>query len=401
MSPMLVVVMLSLMLGMQAVTTDLYLPALPALTQGFGAQMPQAQLTLTAMLLSFGLSQLAWGPLPDRWGRRPVLLVGVWAYTLTALGCTLAPTIEALIVMRCLQGVAMGAVVMCARAIVRDLYAPTEGARAMSKALTGLGIIACTSAPLGGVLAHHLGWRAVLSFLVVYGLVTSLLAQTRFRESIPQKNPGALQVRVLLQTWLAILRHPTFRAFALLSMGAFGALFSFLASSSFVYIQVLGLSKIAYGFVLFTISLAYILGTLLCRRLLLRLGIRQTIRVGASLSLSGGILVAVMVYSDLISVPSLLGPFYLIMIAHGIHQPIGQSGAVGPFPQAAGAASALSGFLMTVVAFAIGSWLGWRLDGTVFPLVEALLFWSLWIAAVGWTLVQRHGEPQGEPHGQS
>ena len=170
MSPLLVVAMLSLMLGMQAVTTDLYLPALPALTQGFGAQMSQAQLTLTAMLLSFGVSQLAWGPLSDRWGRRPVLLVGVWAYTLTALGCTLAPSIDTLIVMRCLQGVAMGAVVMCARAIVRDLYAPTEGARAMSKALTGLGIIACTSAPLGGVLAHHLGWRAVLSFLVVYGL---------------------------------------------------------------------------------------------------------------------------------------------------------------------------------------------------------------------------------------
>ena len=287
MSPVLVVVLLSLMLGMQAVTTDLYLPALPALTEGFGAQMPQAQLTLTAMLLSFGTSQLAWGPLSDRFGRRPILLTGVWAYTLTALGCTLAPTIETLILMRCLQGVAMGAVVMCARAIVRDLYAPTEGARVMSRALTGLGIIACTSAPLGGLLAQHMGWRAVLSFLVLFGLATALLSQARFNESIPHRNPGALKLTVLLQTWLRIVRHPTFLCFALLSMGAFGALFSFLASSSFVYIQVLGLSKIAYGFVLFTISLAYILGTLLCRRLLLRLGIRQTIRVGASLSLTG------------------------------------------------------------------------------------------------------------------
>jgi len=397
MSPLLVVVLLSLMLGMQAVTTDLYLPALPALTEGFGAQMPQAQLTLTAMLLSFGTSQLAWGPLSDRFGRRPILLTGVWAYTLTALGCTLAPTIETLILMRCLQGVAMGAVVMCARAIVRDLYAPTEGARVMSRALTGLGIIACTSAPLGGLLAQHMGWRAVLSFLVLFGLATALLSQARFNESIPHRNPGALKLTVLLQTWLSIVRHPTFLCFALLSMGAFGALFSFLASSSFVYIQVLGLSKIAYGFVLFTISLAYILGTLICRRLLLRIGIRKTIRVGATLSLCGGVLVAALAYSVEPSVVTLLGPFYLIMVAHGIHQPIGQSGAVGPFPQAAGAASALSGFLMMLVAFAIGSWLGWRMDGTVFPLVEALLFWSVWLAVVGWTLVQRHGEPHA-PH---
>ena len=397
MSPFLVVAMLSLMLGMQAVTTDLYLPALPALTQGFGAKMSPAQLTLTAMLLSFGMSQLAWGPLSDRFGRRPILLTGVWAYTLTALGCTLAPTIETLILMRCLQGVAMGAVVMCARAIVRDLYAPTEGARVMSRALTGLGIIACTSAPLGGLLAQHMGWRAVLSFLVLFGLATALLSQARFNESIPHRNPGALKLTVLLQTWLSIVRHPTFLCFALLSMGAFGALFSFLASSSFVYIQVLGLSKIAYGFVLFTISLAYILGTLICRRLLLRIGIRKTIRVGATLSLCGGVLVAALAYSVEPSVVTLLGPFYLIMVAHGIHQPIGQSGAVGPFPQAAGAASALSGFLMMLVAFAIGSWLGWRMDGTVFPLVEALLFWSVWLAVVGWTLVQRHGEPHA-PH---
>lgn len=397
MRPSLVVVMLSLMLGMQAVTTDLYLPALPALTEGFRAEMSQAQLTLTAMLLSFGVSQLAWGPLSDRWGRRPVLLTGVWAYTLTAWGCAMAPSIDALIWIRCLQGVAMGAVVMCARAIVRDLYAPSEGARVMSKALTGLGIIACTSAPLGGVLAHHAGWRAVLSFLVLFGGVTALLVQTRMVETIRRKNPDALQVGVLFQTWVTILGHPTFRAFALLSMGAFGALFSFLAASSFVYIQVLGLSKIEYGLVLFTISMAYILGTLLCRRLLVRWGIRKTIRAGAALSLCGGALIAVLAHQGPPSVPALLLPFYLIMIAHGIHQPIGQSGAVGPFPQAAGAASALSGFLMMVVAFAIGHWLGWRLDGSVFPLVEALLFWSVWIAVVGWTLVQRHGDPHVSP----
>lgn len=145
-----IVLLLSLLLGLQPITTDLYLPALPALTSSFGAPMAQAQLTLTALLLAFGVSQLVWGPLSDRFGRKPILLTGLGAYVLAGVGSTLAPSMMALIVWRAVQGAAMGAAVMCARAIVRDLYAPTQGARVMSKALSGLGVIALLSAPLGG-----------------------------------------------------------------------------------------------------------------------------------------------------------------------------------------------------------------------------------------------------------
>ena len=132
MHPATVVLILSMLLGVQPITTDLYLPALPALTEGFGAPMSQAQLTLTALLLAFGLSQLIWGPLSDRFGRRPVLLVGLTCYVVASIGNTLAPTMDMLIIWRTLQGAAMGAGVMCARAIVRDLYQPVEGARILS-----------------------------------------------------------------------------------------------------------------------------------------------------------------------------------------------------------------------------------------------------------------------------
>ncbi len=155
MSPGLVVLTLSLLLGLQPIATDLYLPALPALTAGFGAAMSHAQLTLTALLLAFGVSQMFWGPLSDRFGRRPILLIGMSAFVVASVGSTFSPSIEQLIVWRAVQGAAMGAGVMCARAIVRDLYQPTEGARMMSKGLTGLGVIACASAPLGGLLSDR------------------------------------------------------------------------------------------------------------------------------------------------------------------------------------------------------------------------------------------------------
>jgi len=389
--PALTVLLLALLLGIQPVTTDLYLPALPALTAGFGAGMAQAQLTLTALLLAFGLSQLVLGPLSDRFGRRPVLLCGMLAYVLAAIGSAMAPSIESLIGWRALQGAAMGAAVMCARAIVRDLYLPAEGARVMSRALTGLGVIACLCAPIGGLVSDLFGWRAALMLLGLFGAGTLALVTLRFEETLPQRRLDALAPRALLATWATVLRHPTFLSFTALTTSAYGLLFTFLAASSFTFIQVLGLSKTQYGLVMLYGSAVYIGGTFLCRWLLPRYGVRGSVARGAVLSLAGGSAVGVLALAGVQSVWAIVGPLTLMMLGHGIHQPCGQTGALGPFPQAAGAASALNGFVMMLAAFGIGGWLGMRMDGTVFPLALGLWFWSACIAAVAWTVVRKHG----------
>ena len=392
MPPALIVLTLALLLGVQPITTDLYLPALPGLTQELGASMAQAQLTLTALLLAFGVSQLFWGPLSDRFGRRPVLLIGMTAYVLASLGSAVSPSMDVLIIWRALQGAAMGAAVMCARAIVRDLYTPVQGASVMSKGLSGLGVIACLSAPLGGLLTALFNWHAALLALSVFGAVSLTLIAMRFEETIPAKNPQALQFGTLMRTWLGILRNPTFLAFTALSTFAYSGLFTFLASSSFVFIRVLGLTTTQYGLVMFANSFIYLLGTFLCRRLLLHFGVRRTVAIAGALTLAGGGTVAALAFAGVQSVWAIEVPFALFMLAHGIHNPCGQSGAVGPFPQAAGAASALNGFLAMVSAFATGQWLGAHMDGTTGPLVMGILFWSVLIALSAWTLVQRYGK---------
>ena len=399
MSPGLIVLVLSLLLGMQPIATDLYLPALPALTAGFGAPMSQAQLTLTALLLAFGLSQLVWGPLSDRFGRRPILLVGMTGFVVASVGAVFAPSMEQLIVWRTLQGVAMGAGVMCARAIVRDLYAPSEGARVMSKGLTGLGVIACAASPTGGLLSDLFGWRVSLLSLAVFGAIALTVVAWRFEETLPQKNPRALQPRTMLSTWAQIMRHPTFWAFSLLSTASYGGLFTFLAASSFVFIRVLGVSTTGYGLLMFSMSLTYILGTFLCRHLLPRVGLRRTVAIAGVMTLTAGTSMGLLGLLGVHNTWAIMLPFWLFTLAHGVHQPCGQSGAVGPFPQAAGAASALSGFLSMAAAFGMGGWLGVSLAGadSVLPPTNGLWFWSVLIAAVAWTLVQRFGETQGAP----
>ena len=361
MSPGLVVLTLSLLLGLQPIATDLYLPALPALTDGFGAAMSQAQLTLTALLLAFGVSQMFWGPLSDRFGRRPILLIGMSAFVVASVGSTFSPSIEQLIVWRAVQGAAMGAGVMCARAIVRDLYTPAEGARAMSKGLSGLGVIAFLSPPLGGLLSDAFGWRMALLALALFGAVALVLIVWRFEETVPARNPNALQPGNLLRTWAHILRSPTFWAYALLTAASYGGLFTFLAASSFVFIDVLGLTRTQFGWTMASACVAYLAGTFLCRRLLVRQGLLRTVASAGALSVSGGTLMAAVAFMGWHQPWALLLPFYLFMLGHGIHQPCGQSGAVGPFPKAAGVASALNGFMMMLAAFGIGGWLGMRL----------------------------------------
>jgi MFS transporter, DHA1 family, multidrug resistance protein len=394
MSPTLIILLLSMLLGIQPVATDLYLPALPAIKAEFGAELSQVQLTLSALLLAFGTSQLVWGPLSDRFGRRPILLFGLATFTLAGLGCALASSMQELIVWRALQGAAMGAVVMCARAIVRDLYTPETGAGVMSKALTGLGILACASAPLGGLLTDLFSWHAALCLVMGFGAIALGLVAWKFKETVHRKNPHALHLKVLAKTWWHIMRHPTFVAFTCVSLGSYGGLFTFLASSSFVFINLLGLARWQYGLLLFSMAFTYLLGTVLCRRLLARFGVAHTVAIGGAFSLVGGCWMALNAWLGWQSVPGLMGPFYLFILAHGIHQPCGQSGAVGPFPKAAGAASALGGFLMMAAAFATGLWLGAAKDGSAMPMVQSIAFWSVLTALSAWVLVLRRGGPR-------
>lgn len=397
MSPAIVVVLLALLLGIQPVTTDVYLPALPAMQADLRAAMAEVQLTFAALLLAFGVSQLVWGPLSDRFGRRPVLLIGMGGYVLASLACVAAPSMELLVLARIAQGAFMGAAVMCARAIVRDLYHPLEGARMMSRGLTGLGVIAIACAPLGSAMTEWVHWRAALLVLALFGIGTFAFIALRFKETIPQRNPRALVPGAMLRAWSQIARHPTFLTYSLLSTASYVALFSFLAGSSFVLIGTLGISKLAYGGFMATQSVIYILGTVACRRMLVRLGIRRSVFVAGFVTFTAGALMGGLAWfgwgQTWYGPWAVMLPQAIFIVAHGVHQPVGQSGTVSPFPQMAGAASALNGFIMMAAAFGVGLWLGQAMDGTPRPMAAAHFVWCTVIAVTAWTLVQKYGEP--------
>jgi MFS transporter, DHA1 family, multidrug resistance protein len=381
---------LALLLGLQPVATDVYLPALPLLTRALAVPMALSQLTMSALILAFGVAQLAWGPVADRYGRRPVLLAGLSLYALSGFGSALAPSVEVLLGWRVLQGVALASAVVCARAMVRDLYEPVTGARVMSLALSGLALIAIGGPTLGGAVAGAFGWRGALVLVGLAGLVALAYVGWRLPETVRRRNPAATRAGPLLRGWTAMLGHPVFRAWTLLIACTYGGLFTILAASPFVYIEVLGLTSAAFGLTLAWGGGVYLVATFVCRRWIHRHGMGGAVRRGAAFTLAGGLLALVATQVDQGALWWLLAAQGMYSFGHGMHQPCGQAGAVGPFPHAAGAASALAGFVLALVAFTIGLWLGQALDGTVRPLGYGLAFWAVATAAVAWTLVRRH-----------
>lgn len=389
-----VAALLALLLGLQPVLTDLYLPALPRIAGEFAAPLSAVQMTMSALILAFGLMQLVWGPVSDRFGRRPVLLASLALMVVASVGATLADAIGTLVVWRTAQGATLAAVVMCARAMVRDQYEPHEGARVMSLALSGLGVLAIAAPLAGGLIAAAFGWRATLGAVATVSLLALLAIAWRQPETLRTRNPRALELPVLARSAREVLAHPTFRAWGLLVAATYAGLFIVLSGSSYVYIGVLGMTSAQYGLAMASGSLVYLIGTFVCRRWLLRVGMVGAVRRGAVFTLAGGLgMAACALLAERPPVAAVLLAHWLFVLGHGIHQPCGQAGAVGPFPHMAGVASALAGCLLALVAFGAGLWLGAAMDGSLRPLGFGLAGASIATAAVAWTLVRRHGEP--------
>ena len=341
--------LLPLLLAAQPVATDSYLPALPAIAREMGA----ASATLTVFVLCFGIGQLPCGPLSDRFGRRPVLLTGLACYALAAFGCVVATGVPMLVVCRGLQGFAMAAILVCARAAVRDLYPAHEGPHVMARGLTGLGVVALI-APLAGAFAVQWGgWRWVLGGMAVYASVLWLLCFLRFGETRQRVSAGLLPSAPngSLRDAFASAR---FRAWASLAASTYGGVFAFLLLSPMVYIGYLGFSPAMYGWIPAGGSLVYVFSTTLCRRLLHRVGAVRAVQIGSMLSVAGALIQLLGCWLLPLSPwPLLLGHAVYVM-GHGIHQPCGQAGAVGDLPHLAGRAVSWSGFGMMLVAFVVG-----------------------------------------------
>lgn len=395
----LVVLVVMLMTAVQPVATDFYLAALPAIRNDYGASVAVVQLTLSLVVLSFGVSQLLWGPAADRFGRRPIMIAGLLLYAGGALVGALAPVIDVLIAARVAQGLGIAAAMVCGRAMVRDLFEPRQGTRVMAMAMTGLACLTMLVPAAGALLAARFGWRATLLAMALFGAVTLVLVLARVPETVPLRNPEATRLGPLLRGYVLIGKHPGFRSWTLLNSAGYGANFGFFSSSAYLFIETFGVSRMAFGGVIGGASVAYMIGTILCQRWIRRIGMLRAVRRAGLLSiLSAAVFIVPQLFAEHTPL-TLAVALWVSLLAYGVHQPCGHVGIAASFPERAGAASALGGFMLAAAGFLCGAWLGFMFrsdSAAVLSLTTGVLVAGAGVVAL--TLVQRHGQPLVAPH---
>ena len=285
-TPLPLVVLLGVLIALPALGTDLFVPALPALTQALGTEVGAGQLMMTLYFIGLAAGQLAWGPLSDRYGRKPILLAGLGIMLAASLAAMLMETLAAVIAARLAQGLGMASGALIGRTIARDLYAHEQAAKLLSSMSVVFSIVPLAAPLAGGLLADAAGWPSVFAAMAAIA-VALLVAVVPLRETAPARRAPA-SPRQIMRTFAGILGDRRFLGpYSVFLCTQIGVL-AWVSNSSFTLISGLGVGPTAYGAMFTLVMSGQIIGAWMSSRLVLRLGIPRMLRWGAALMLAGG-----------------------------------------------------------------------------------------------------------------
>lgn len=382
-----VAALLTALVAFGPISTDMYLPSLPALVVAFDTDVPTVQLTLSAFLVAFAVAMLVYGPLSDRFGRRPVLIGAVTVYVLASAACALAPSIEWLIGARILQAVGCCAGPVLGRAVVRDVYGRERAASVLSYMGSAMALAPAIGPIVGGWLQVAFGWQATFWVLTAFSGLALIGVLLMLDETNAHRNPGATSARGLIANYTTLLQHRVYVGYVATVSASYSVIFCFISGSSFVLIEVVGLSPDLYGYSFATIVLGYMIGTLISGRYGRRIGAERLILAGGMLTTLAGGAMAAFAWAGQVTVASIVVPQMVAMVGVGLVFPNGQAGAIGPFPTMAGAASSLVGFCQMGIAAAVGLAIGHAFDGTARPMATGVAVAGVLTLVSFWLIV--------------
>jgi len=379
--------LLTTLVAFGALSNNMYLPSLPAMARELGVPISAVLGTLSAFFIGFGVGQLFYGSLSDRFGRRPVLLAGLAGYTVASAVCAFAPDITTLVAARLVQGLAAAASQVLARAIVRDLLPPDRAARLMSVMAAVFTIVPGFAPILGGLLEAAFGWRVTFMVLTAIGVTVTVTTWRGFAESLRRLDDRALDGAILLHNYTALLRSPVFIGYTFAFAFNFAGMFAFHSASSFVFIDLLGFTPAVYGLFFMAVVMGYLIGSIASARMTIGAGYRRLVAIGGIIAISGGGAMVALLAAGFHGWWVIVGPQFVFMLGTGLIMPNSIAGALAPFADKAGAASALFGFLQQATG-AVMIWLiGVAADGSEWPMALGILAGGM-LSLAAWGLAQ-------------
>lgn len=388
------ITLLAAIVAIAPMSIDMYLPGLPELQRHFGTDAASTQLTLSAYFIGLATSQLAYGPIADRFGRRPPLLFGLGLYVLVSLGCVFAPTIEALIGLRFLQALGGAAGGVMVRAMVRDRYPPQEMARISSMLLLVMGVAPILAPSAGGMVLDWFGWQAIFAVLVFYGAACFVGVWFGLPETIKQRQ-GALSFGGIAQAYARMLKHRRFMGYALSGGIAQAGMFAYIAGSSFVFIEIYGLSPKHYGWLFGANAFGLIMAAQVNARLLGRVRAERILMGALTANATFSLLLLLVVWSGVGGLPLALLCLFCAITSLGFSFPNSTAAAMAPFGDRAGMASALLGTLQFTLAGCSSALLGHLHNGTAVPMAAVMTGCGVIALGILYSTTGRHSTVDG------
>jgi DHA1 family bicyclomycin/chloramphenicol resistance-like MFS transporter len=370
-----------------AVTIDLYLPTLPAIARDYGTSAAAVQLTLSTFFVGMALGQLFFGPLSDRIGRRPTILIGCAVYVAASLFCALAPTIEALVVGRFFQALGCCAAMVTCRAIVRDRYDHRDSARIFSLLMLVLAIAPLLAPTVGGWIAAAAGWHAVFYAFVAVGVAISAAVGLRLDESRSAATAQAARGQDVLSAYARLLGHKRLIGYLLVGAANGATLFSYIAASPDLVVNSWGFSESQFGLVFAAIAVG-VVGSSQVNRLLLKHRSPDAILAWATLgAAAAGVALWLVALFDA-PVLVVLAAVFVALTSNGLIAANASAGALNVDPLRAGAISGLMGGINFGMGAAASALAAAMYDGTARPLAANVAV-ALLLAAAAYHLLAK------------
>jgi len=380
------IAIITAMVSLGPLATDMYLPALPALTSDLNANVAQVQLTLSVFLFGFAFAQLLYGPLADRFGRRPVVIGGLLVFLVATAGCAQSESIEALIFWRLLQALGGSAGPVLGRAMVRDIYGPRDAGRVLSYVGAAMGLAPALAPIVGGYLIVLYGWQAPFVMLALYGLVMLLIVYTKLPETLAAELRQPFELLPTLRNYRRLLSDRVFVGHCATLACMYGALFAFISGSSFVIVDYFGVAQQHFGYYFTILVAGYIGGTFAGGKLSHRYTGHQLLRAGSWLALLAAALMVAISVIELYQLVLVMVSVALCSAAVGIIMPQAMAGGLAPYPQMAGTAASAMGFIQMITAGLAGVAVGHFHDGSPAPMLLVTAAMAV-LAALGYRIL--------------
>lgn len=368
---------------------DMYLPSLPQISRDLHAATWAVQLSITGCLIGIAVGQLIVGPISDRVGRRPPLMVGIACFVASSLACAAVPDAVSLDVLRLIMGLSGAAGIVIARALVRDLFSGVQAARFFSALMlvTGLGPILAPQ--LGAMILRFTSWRGIFVTLALAGSVLLVVAFFKVPEGLPPERRGTGGVRSAAASLVSVGRDRSIVGYALIGSLGFGAVFAYVAGSPFVLQDVYGLSPQVFGLVFALNGVGLVFGAQVNGRLVNRMGSERLLTVGTAVMTVGGLAFLGAVITGLGGLAAVMASLFVVLFGAGFINPNALTLTLQNRPDAAGSASALFGCAQFVLGAAVAPLVGVGGDHDALPM--AIVVSGLAAGAASLQLLHRMG----------